>query len=253
MSGQLVSSFHCPIHKIEVYELPGKCQHCNSKLVESINYNTLMAYLYVTVSLYKLGEPEAFERLLEIAMKPYGWVAFDEIARANPRQAIAFLESFKTSKNKHIRAHATISLAQQEEKYVQVTTQYLASDDQSVRSSVLAYLAEKRDPRLKHVLQETYEKKGIPFSEKISAARGLILLGEKKPLNQLIMVLDNTDASQYHRLVLLELGYVGKMEHLPILERIIEKKPNDRLWAVSAVIKILKRYTEQLTEDTSAN
>lgn len=239
-----VLKFRCPKHPDAASGKPGRCAKCGAALSsdQRTPLPTLSAHLSVAGALYVMQDPAGLRALTDMAGHGYAWLSFGALALRDTPEAREILAAAARSEHEAVRAQAIKGQLELGIKdNLAEAIRLMQSDNESTRYAALEAVAKARDPRAEAALAQFLARNDRPIEERLPAARGLVALGKRKHVQFIVDACVRAAANGRAPSELQALGEVGTNEHLPLLTRVIETSPENRLWAVAAALKILHR------------
>ena len=204
----------------------------------------------VAGALYTMNEPVGLEVLKEMVRNPTHRIfAYSSLAVRDTKETRQLLDA--QAKDETDEWSQAIAIARLfhlgDNRYVPEAIKLLDSKYEHVRGTALDGLAKAHDPKVEAVLTKFLLRKDTTLDEQLTAARGLVALGRKEYVKLIVDACVKASGGWTFSREFWALGEVGDTEHLPLLKATIEKDSGNRLWAVVAAIKIIKRQETQLS------
>ncbi len=242
-------TFNCPNHMDDAFKLPGRCPTCQAELFESMPQTALLdARVSIAGALYVMGDQAGIGTLKEMLEKPYGGFVYRTLALRDSKEARQLLEAGERDQLEYKHVQAVESLLWLGDiRYIEQAVKFLKSHDEAVRYSAVRGLARVDDStKSQRALSEFLKRNDVWPYEKLAAAQALVSAGKKEYLKLIIDKCASGDTDE--SAAFSALGEVGDEDVLPLLKTVIENNTRNRLWAVIAAIKILRRAEDnQLT------
>lgn len=237
-------TFNCPNHMDDVFKLPGRCPKCRVELFESMPQTVLLgARDAIAGALYVMGAQAGIGALKEILKKQYGGFIYHTLTLRDSKEARQLLEAGTRDQLEYKRAQAVEGLLWLGDiRYIEQAVKFLMSHDEAVRYSAVNGLAKVNDStKSQRALSEFLNRNDVWPYEKLAAAQALVSAGKKEYLKLIIDTCASVSGDTDESAAILALGEVGDEDILPLLKTVIENNTRNRLWAVIAAIKILRR------------